>query len=142
MLANCTDIRFKIIESKLRVLKTLSFFILLLSACIAFAAGSDASKYPQNLHIRSLAASCAACHGTNGNSASANTPSIAGAGKANFVSSMQAFKSGARPATVMHRHAKGLTDQEIEDLAEFFSRQPRQNVHAIPSQQLSKDFAN
>jgi len=124
MLANCQVIEFKISEIKLRVFKTLSFFILMFTIPMAFADVSEASKYPQNLHTRSLAASCAACHGTNGNSASSNTPSIASMDKATIVSRMLAFKSGERPATVMHRHAKGLTNQEIEDLAEYFSQQP------------------
>ena len=33
------------------------------------------------------------------------------------------FKSGARPATVMHQHAKGYTDTEIDQLADFFAGQ-------------------
>ena len=37
----------------------------------------------------------------------------------------QEFKAGKRQATVMHQHAKGYTDQEIEVLAEYFSRQKR-----------------
>jgi cytochrome c553 len=152
MLANCQVIKFKIIQIKLRVFKTLSFFILMFTIPMAFAASAEASngealnskasKYPQNLHTRSLAASCAACHGTNGNSASANTPSIASMDKATFVSRMLAFKSGERPATVMHRHAKGLTNQEIENLAEYFSQQPRQTVRVVPPQQLSRDYPN
>lgn len=147
MLANCQVIKFKIIQIKLRVFKTLSFFILMFTISLAFAAGGgasngEASKYPQNLHTRSLAASCAACHGTNGNSASGNTPTIASMDKATFVSRVLAFKSGERPATVMHRHAKGLTNQEVNDLAEYFSQQSRQTVRVVPPQQLSRDYPN
>ncbi|HSI43804.1 MAG TPA: c-type cytochrome [Methylotenera sp.] len=102
-------------------------------------------------HIRSLAASCAACHGTNGNSAignsvidnsPGNTPSISNIYKPTFVSQMRAFRSGERPATVMHRHAKGLTLQEIDGLAEYFSKQPRQPVKAISPQHLSETYPN
>lgn len=96
----------------------------------------------RQVHTRSLAASCAACHGTNGNSATASTSSISNISKPTFVSQMLAFKSGERPATLMHRHAKGLTNQEIEDLAEYFSKQPRQTIRAIPPQYLSKDYPN
>ncbi|MBA3695483.1 MAG: c-type cytochrome [Methylotenera sp.] len=94
-----------------------------------------------NLHIKSLAASCAACHGTNGNSAG-RTPSISSIYKPTFVAQMLAYRSGERPATVMQRHAKGLTVQEIEGLAEYFSKQARQQVKVIPSQNLSQDFPN
>lgn len=146
MPVNCSDIIFRIVEIKLRVFKTLSFFILMLSTSMTHAAGnesqSERSKYPQHLHILSLAASCAACHGTNGNSASVDSPSIASMDKATFVSRMLAFKSGERPATVMHRHAKGLTNQEIDDLAVYFSQQPRKTIQAIPSQPLSKSYPN
>ena len=92
-------------------------------------------------HIKSLAASCAACHGTNGNSSS-NTPSISNIYKPTFVAQMLAFRSGERPATVMHRHAKGLTIQEIEGLAEYFSRQPRLPVRTISPQNLSETYPN
>lgn len=75
-------------------------------------------------HIWTLAGSCAACHGTNGNS-TGGTPVLAGLDKSHFILQLNAFRSGERSSTVMHRHAKGLTSQEIEQLAEFFSSQPR-----------------
>lgn len=75
-------------------------------------------------HARGLAASCAACHGTNGNSVG-GTAVLAGMDRALFVKQMKDFKSGARPATVMHQHARGYTDEEVEKLADFFASQPR-----------------
>ncbi|MDO8263785.1 MAG: cytochrome C [Gallionella sp.] len=75
-------------------------------------------------HARNLAASCAACHGTNGHSVG-GTPVLAGLDKALFVNQMKDFKSGARPATVMHHHAKGYTDEEFGKLADFFAAQKR-----------------
>jgi cytochrome c553 len=73
---------------------------------------------------RGLAAPCAACHGTNGNSVG-GTDVLAGMDRALFIKQMKDFKSGARPATVMHQHARGYTDEEIEKLADFFSSQSR-----------------
>jgi cytochrome c553 len=107
--------------------------------CAAEATSPTDNMMSRQTHIRTLAASCAACHGTNGNSAG-TTPSISHIEESTFVSQMLAFKSGDRPATVMHRHAKGLSNQEIEDLAEYFSKQKRQTVQTIPSQHLSKDY--
>lgn len=75
-------------------------------------------------HLRVLAASCAACHGTNGNSVG-GTPVLAGLAPDYFTRQMQAFRSGELNSTVMHRHAKGLTDAEIRLLADYFSQQPR-----------------
>lgn len=87
----------------------------------------DGDQKPANQiqqHTRLIAASCAACHGTNGNSVG-GTPVLAGLQPQHFSSQMQAFKSGQRASTVMYRHARGLTDQEILELAEYFYRQPR-----------------
>jgi cytochrome c553 len=67
----------------------------------------------------------ASCHGPNGHSAGA-IPSIAGLEKTYLIAVLQDFKAGTRPATVMHQHAKGYTDQEFELLADYFSRQKRQ----------------
>ena len=88
----------------------------------------------RTLHIQTLAASCAACHGTNGNSVG-GMPVLAGSDKAHFISLMQAFRSGERPATVMHRHAKGLTPEEIEQLAAYFSEQKRVQAFVPQSQE-------
>ena len=73
---------------------------------------------------RQLAASCSACHGTNGHSVG-GTPVLAGLNREQFVRHMQDFKSGARPATVMHRHANGYSDGEIDKMADFFAAQKR-----------------
>lgn len=75
-------------------------------------------------HTRVLAASCAACHGTEGNSVG-GTPVLAGIAPEKFKAQMQAFRSGEKPSTVMFRHAKGLTEAEVDLLAAYFSRQPR-----------------
>ena len=79
----------------------------LLTLLIALPAWADADKT-----ARSLAATCAACHGTNGKSVG-GTAVLAGTDKAAFVAQMKGFKSGQIKATVMHQHAKGYTDEEI-----------------------------
>jgi cytochrome c553 len=117
----------------------------LFSPMIVCAADLAASAY--DAHIRSLAASCAACHGTWGNAVSVddNTNSsyaLAGVSKSEIISKLQAFKSGERSATVMHRHAKGLTADEITALAEYFSRQVPQTPFTLKSQKLRADHAN
>jgi cytochrome c553 len=87
-------------------------------------AASLAAQAQPDKHARNLAASCAACHGTNGNSVG-GTPVLAGMDRALFVKQMKDFKSGARPATVMQQHARGYTDEEVDALADFFSSQSR-----------------
>ena len=118
-----------------------------------FAADNAQSSYanpvPNQVHIRSLAASCAACHGTQGKAAigpllqgSDQTASLAGLNKDLIAQKLMAFKSGASNATVMHRHAKGLTDNEINALAEYFSAQIIANTAPLNTQKLRADHAN
>ena len=80
-----------------------------------------------------LAASCAACHGPQGNSQGA-TPPLAALNQDYFIERMQGFKDGSVPATVMHHHAKGLTSDEITALAAYFASQPRLAPTALPHQ--------
>ncbi|HWA13070.1 MAG TPA: c-type cytochrome [Burkholderiales bacterium] len=88
---------------------------ILLAAAIP-AAAADATTG------RSLAATCTGCHGTNGRSEGA-IPSLAGLQKAYIANAMREFKGGTRDATVMHQHAKGYSDEQIERIAEFFAAQ-------------------
>ena len=75
-------------------------------------------------HVRALAATCAACHGTDGRAVAgeANIP-LAGLTKDRIVSQVQDFRDGKRPATVMHQIAKGYSDEQITALAAFFAAQ-------------------
>lgn len=74
---------------------------------------------------RAMAANCAACHGTNGNSVGGAIPGLAGINKEYFVIQMKAFKAGTREATVMHQIAKGYSDAEIATIADFFALQKK-----------------
>jgi cytochrome subunit of sulfide dehydrogenase len=77
------------------------------------------------LRERTLAASCAQCHGTDGRPpAGAALPALAGLPAAYLTEQMQAFKAGSRPGTVMPQLAKGYTDAQIAQLAAYFSRTP------------------
>ncbi len=104
--------------------RCVSMAVLLWLACYTQAALADP-------HLRVLAASCAACHGTNGNSVG-GTPVLAGLAPDYFITQMQAFRSGALPSTVMYRHAKGLTETEINQLADYFAAQPRHPITIPP----------
>ncbi len=74
---------------------------------------------------RSLAATCANCHGTDGRSATKEVIPLAGLPKSFLVDQMKAFKDGKRPATIMHQIAKGYTDAQIELIADYFAAQKK-----------------
>jgi sulfide dehydrogenase cytochrome subunit len=66
-----------------------------------------------------LALSCAGCHGTDGKS-SGIIPSIYGKTPDYIEAALKDFKSGVRYSTVMGRHAKGYSDEEIHLIAQYF----------------------
>jgi cytochrome c553 len=78
-----------------------------------FMSAVQANAEQASSHIQTLAASCAACHGPQGNSL-AETPVLAGLDQHYFLDQMLAFRKNERPSTVMHRHAKGLTLEEAK----------------------------
>jgi sulfide dehydrogenase cytochrome subunit len=82
------------------------------------------------LYVKSLAATCANCHGTNGKAVDGSTvASLAGLDKGYIVAKMKAFKDykpGDQPAvTVMHQISKGFNDAQIESLAGYFAAQKK-----------------
>jgi cytochrome subunit of sulfide dehydrogenase len=97
----------------------------LLSVALAFAMGLTWAARAQDsgsMSGRNLAAACANCHGTNGLS-QPGLPSLAARERSYLVQQMQDFKTGRRPATLMHQIAKGYTDGQIEAIAAYLSAQ-------------------
>lgn len=70
-----------------------------------------------------LAHTCAGCHGTQGRLADEAFVPLAGMPAASFVQTMQDFRSGRRPATLMGHIARGLSDAEFQSMAAYFERQ-------------------
>ncbi|MCF4127475.1 c-type cytochrome [Methylobacterium sp. SyP6R] len=63
------------------------------------------------------ASSCSGCHGAPGGA----VPSLAGQSAEDIAASLTAFRTGARPATVMTRIAKGFSDEESRAIAEWIA---------------------
>jgi len=66
---------------------------------------------------------CAACHGADGNSMNPQWPSLAGQNASYLERQLKAFKSNARQNPLMGPQAMTLSDQDIADLAAYFSSQ-------------------
>ena len=93
---------------------------LAMAALLGAAAAPAVADDPGRL----LAATCSACHGTNGHSVG-GTPVLAGLNRQHFIRQMKDFRSGARSATVMQQHANGYSNAEIEKMAAYFADQKR-----------------
>jgi cytochrome c553 len=90
---------------------------LLAAALPAFADG-DVNAGAQK------AATCLACHGAEGKSAVPLYPNLAGQHAPYLLHSLQAYKKGERSggqAEVMKAFVAGLSDQDMEDLAAYYS---------------------
>lgn len=88
---------------------------------ILLAAGLPAVASAEVSRGAILASTCFTCHGPDGKSPGA-MPSIYGVPADSLVKTLQDFKSGMRPATVMDRHAKGYSDDEIREIADYLSK--------------------
>ena len=88
-------------------------------------AGGASAQNEQALRARSLAATCAACHGTDGRATDGTAlPGLAGVPAPYLAEQMRSFKSGARAGSVMPQLAKGFSDAQIETLAAWFAARP------------------
>jgi sulfide dehydrogenase cytochrome subunit len=98
---------------------------ILLAGLLAAQGAAHAQAVGGDLATRSLAATCAACHGTEGRAViGAGMPSLRGFDRQHLQSQLMAFRDGTRPATVMHQIAKGYTPEQIEQLAAYFAALP------------------
>ncbi len=103
---------------------TLSTMTMAFCALLASSLAQAQSAPAERLYVRSLAATCANCHGTDGKAVTGSSVvPLAGLEKSYLVAQLKAFKSGARPATVMHQISKGYSDAQIDVLAGYFSVQ-------------------
>jgi cytochrome subunit of sulfide dehydrogenase len=97
-----------------------------LGLLLSVSAAAQSNAQRDALYVKSLAATCANCHGTDGKAAQGSSAAtLAGLSQAYIVAQMQAFKSGARPATIMHQLSKGYSDAQVEQIAGYFAAQKK-----------------
>ena len=91
------------------------------AALVAGAMAAPAQAQDPN-QARGLAATCTPCHGTEGRSVGGVPPSLAGQSKDYLLQALKDFKSDKRSGTtIMHQHAKGYTDAQLELIAGYFA---------------------
>jgi len=93
-------------------------------AAVCLLAASTGAQAADPYLGRNLAATCANCHGTNGKAVpGAGLDSLAGESKEKLLQKLADFKSGAKPASIMHQIAKGYTDEQLALIATYFAAQ-------------------
>jgi cytochrome c553 len=104
-----------------------ALLVALLTSTIAFSAHAGDAEAG-----RAKSTTCAACHGTDGNSPNPLWPNIAGQHESYIIASLQAYKDGVRNDPLMTGMAAGLSEQDMMDLAAFYAGQERQALEADP----------
>ena len=86
---------------------------------------ADAGEKLANTKMGASNQACVECHGPQGNHPNADDrPKIGGQYDDYIAHALQAYRAGERTNTFMVGQAKGLSDQQIADLAAYFSAQP------------------
>ncbi len=94
-----------------------------LAAYFSAVAAKDAGKEPVGTPPDSAAA-CVACHGTNGRGTMDEYPDLAGQHADYLAQALNDYRLGKRKNPIMQPFAQQLTRDDIEALANFFSKQP------------------
>ena len=113
-----------------------SLILILLSMNIAVAASGDADAG------KAKAATCAACHGADGIGASDSFPNLAGQHADYIVKQLNAFKIGDRKDPLMAPMAAALSEQDMADLAAYFSALPRNGASSDSGSENTAGAAN
>ena len=100
-----------------KLLKSVLVAVPLCFVASAAVAGGDAA----NGEV--LAETCSGCHAIDGNSTNEANPKLAGQYESYLIRALSEYKSGARENAIMAGFAAGLSEQDIRDLAAWFSSQ-------------------
>jgi cytochrome c553 len=98
----------------------------LLGAVMAYPAAAQTAASPeaQRLYQRSMAATCAHCHGTDGHAVAGEAMvRLAGQSREYLLTQLMAFRTGDRKATIMHQITRGYSEAQLESLAAYFAAQ-------------------
>jgi cytochrome c553 len=95
--------------------------VLALAGLLTAAATAAADDVPASSVARSLAATCAACHGTDGRSEVPGTPLLAGLDREVILSKLATYREPSSKGQAMHHLASGYTAEQEALIAGYFA---------------------
>lgn len=98
-------------------------FALITAACVLLGAAGSSLAAGDATAGKAKSAACAACHGADGNSTNPVWPKLASQHPQYIAKQLHDFKGGDRKDPTMAPMAAPLSDQDMEDLAAYFSSQ-------------------
>jgi cytochrome c553 len=98
----------------------MKLFLLPLGVVVGFAIISPAHAAGDVQAGKTRAAGCVGCHGANGQGVAPNPP-VAGMSEEKFIQAMNDYKSGKRANPVMKALASSLSNQDMANLAAYYS---------------------
>jgi len=103
---------------------TLAFTLALVVSSKSPIVQAEDSRVGNSEAGKEKSASCAGCHGEDGNSMMPTFPKLAQQHGSYLIRQLQAFKEGGRNDATMAPMAMALSDVDMVDLAAYYSSQP------------------
>jgi len=119
-------------------LLALSVSIALLNISGIAQAKTDVAAATNVAAGKAKSASCAGCHGEDGNSMMPLFPKLADQNEEYLVKQMEAFKDGTRTDATMSSMVAGLSTQDMQDIAAFYEKQ-KVTQNTLPALEVDDD---
>lgn len=81
---------------------------------------------------KTMSIACSACHGADGNSVVPTFPKLAGQGDAYLIKQMRDIRDGARPVPTMAGQLDGKSDEDLANIAAYYSSQTQSGGKTKP----------
>ncbi len=97
--------------------------VIMTAACAALFAASATVNAADVEKGKEKSTMCVACHGVDGNSIAPTFPNLAGQHAAYLAKAIKDYRDGRRTDPSMNPMVKSLTDDDVANLAAYFSAQ-------------------
>jgi len=92
----------------------ISLFCVFILATVAYVRAGDVEAG------KAKAATCEACHGTDGISTMSSSPNLAGQQEEYLISALKSYRDGTRKNEIMMSMMESFSDEDIENLAAYY----------------------